>query len=215
MNRTIAFLGAALLPIYSGATQPPPMLFQPAAVDRTYLTQREIPTLPDMVSALKVTDRHGEHVLTLVRQASPSPRSPNSGRDEQFKLTATFYSAGPTGKWTQTWTIRDRIDCPGLDADANFFVDSVTFSDVNANDRLEVTVPYYLQCTGGIEPRTIKIILREGPAKFAIRGESEVRLPGQQPFGGEHTHDKSLLDSANRALRQHMEAIWAKVSIDR
>lgn len=167
-----------------------------------------------MLSALKVTDRHGEHVLTLVRQTGPSPHFPESGRDEQFKLMATFYSASPTGKWTQTWTIRDGIDCPGLDADANFFVDSVTISDVNANGRLEVTVPYYLQCAGGVEPRTVKIILREGPAKFAIRGESEVRLPGQHPFGGEYTHDKSLRDSANQALRRHMEAIWAKVSID-
>jgi hypothetical protein len=67
---------------------------------------------------------------------------------------------------------------------------------------------------GGIDSSTVKVILREGPMRLAIRGESEVRLPGQQTFGGEHQYDKAMLTPPYAACKSHMDQIWKTVSLD-
>ena len=61
----------------------------------------------------------------------------------------------------------------------------MTFTDVNGDGRVEATVAYHMFCGGGIDTHTVKVILREGATKLAIRGESTAIYPGQEPFGGE------------------------------
>jgi hypothetical protein len=95
-----------------------------------------------------------------------------------------------------------------------FFAADVSFTDLNSDGRTEVTVPCHLFGGGGVDPHTVKVILREGSTKLAIRGASLMRHPGQQPFGGEHRHDKALLAPERAAYRKHMDAVWRKVSDD-
>ena len=92
--------------------------------------------------------------------------------------------------------------------------DEVSITDINADGKAEVTIPYKLFCGGGIETATVKIILREGALKLAIRGESEVRLPGQEPFGGKHDYDKLLLTPAYAPYKVHLDQVWKAVSRD-
>ena len=76
---------------------------------------------------------------------------------------------------------------------------------------------YRLFCGGGVGPYTVKVILRDGTTKLAIRGESLVRIKGQAPFGGGHQYDKALLDpvnAANAAYKQHLDRVWRTVSQD-
>jgi hypothetical protein len=70
-------------------------------------------------------------------------------------------------------------------------------------------------CGGGIEPHTVKVILREAATKLAIRGKSNMLYPGQEPFGGEHEYDKALLQPNRTAYKQHMDRIWREVSVFR
>lgn len=89
----------------------------------------------------------------------------------------------------------------------------MTFTDIDEDGRLEVTVPYRMFCGGGIEPATLKVILRQGERKLAIRGQQAIRFP-RQTFGGEQTHDEALLAPRNAAFKRHLEAVWDKVSVD-
>lgn len=116
--------------------------------------------------------------------------------------------------WEEDWTVRDFVDCPGLDAAADFFTSALSVTDINSDGTAEVTIPYKLFCGGGVDSYTVKVILREGPLKLAIRGESEVRLPGQAPFGGGHQLDRRLLTQPYKLYREHLEKVWRTVSVD-
>jgi len=187
---------------------------KPAPIDKQQLAVETIGFDGTLVAAYRISDAGGEHILVLSRKAGASPAQPRSGRIERIDLFVTYHTRMGTKKWQQEWSIRDLTDCPGLDAEADFFATSVSFSDLNKDGKAEVTVPYRLFCGGGVDPYIIKIILRDGPTKLAIRGESLVRYPGQEPFGGEHQHDKALLAPDRAAYKQHLDAIWKKVSVD-
>lgn len=188
--------------------------FHPEPVDAQYLKAQQIKVPAPPTSAMRVADKNGEHLLVMTRSVGASPSRPKSGRIEHIALIATYYDRRGTG-WATAWTIRDSVDCPGLDAAAEFFTSAVSFTDLNADGRAEITVPYRLFCGGGIEPSIVKVILRDGATKLAIRGESTVQLPGRHPFGGEHQHDKVLLQPANAVFKRHLDQVWDKVSVDR
>lgn len=76
---------------------------------------------------------------------------------------------------------------------------------------MEVTVPYKTFCGGGVEPKTIKIIVRSGPAKFALRGESKMVLPDGSSMGGAMKLDRDLDLPANAALKRHVLDLWRDI----
>lgn len=186
---------------------------KPSIVEAHTLSKEAIRFDGKLTGAWSIRDRDGEHILVLTRKAGPSPQEPQSGRVEKIDLTATYYKRQDK-QWQQEWIIRDGSDCPGLDVAGDFYADEVSFTDLNNDGQAEVTVPYHLFCGGGIDSRTVKVILREGTTKLAIRGESLVVYPGQKPFGGAHRHDKTLLTPERVAYKRHMDAIWQKVSMD-
>lgn len=183
------------------------------SLDAAYLAVQHIQSTPDLVAARHVRDQVGEHLLVLNRKAGPSPVAPKSGRIEHIELNATYYFQ-QNSAWKEEWTVHDFVECPGLDPAANFFASAVSITDINGDGKAEVTIPYKLFCGGGVDSSTVKIILREGLLKLAIRGESEVKLPGQEPFGGDHQYDKTLLTPAYAAYKKHMDQVWELVSPD-
>lgn len=186
----------------------------PMKADTTWLAQQRIPAPDQTVAAWRVADRDGDHVLVLTRKTGPSPENPRSGRIEATQLTASYY-ARAGGSWKREWDIRDGVDCPNLDSHALFYPNAVTFTDLNGDGRIEVTVSYHTFCGGGIDSDTVKVILREGATKLAIRGKSRVQYKGQEPFGGGHRHDDALTRPDMAAYRKHLDAVWQSVSVDR
>lgn len=182
-------------------------------VDSIYLASQHIPVIGKLISARRVHDRDGEHILALSRKAGPSPSNPKSGRIEHIELHAVYYSQRHSS-WDEEWTIYDFVECPGLDAAADFFTAAVSISDINGDGKAEITIPYKLFCGGGVDPYAVKVILRDGSLKLAMRGESELKIPGAAPIGGEHQLDKKLLLPRYSAYKRHMEEIWKIVSND-
>ncbi|WP_229212129.1 M949_RS01915 family surface polysaccharide biosynthesis protein [Duganella sp. HH105] len=181
--------------------------------DAAFLASRHISYVGDLIMARRIHDKDGEHVLVLTRKGSPSPARPKSGRVEHIELDAAYYSQ-QADLWKAEWALHDFVECPGLDSAADFFSSGVSVTDLNGDGKAEVTIPYKLFCGGGIDFYTIKVILREGTTKLAIRGNSIVKLPGQEPFGGERRYDRLLLSPANVAYKQHMDQVWKVVSVD-
>ncbi|MBV6319328.1 M949_RS01915 family surface polysaccharide biosynthesis protein [Duganella violaceipulchra] len=210
---SITFLSAGMLLCMSTAcsARAPTPDNQPA--DLAYLTTQHIPSAGNLVMARRVRDKEGEHVLVLNRKAGPSPAKPKSGRVEHIELDVGYYSRQGSA-WKAEWSLHDFVDCPGLDSVAEFFVPNVGITDLNGDGKAEVTIPYKLFCGGGVDSYTVKVILREGTLKLAIRGDSLVKLPGQEPFGGEHQYDKTLLAPTYALYKQHMDKVWDAVSID-
>jgi hypothetical protein len=189
---------------------------KPVAMDAKRLALANILVNGSLAAAYRISDRDGEHILVLSRKSGSSPSAPKSGRIERVDLVAEYYQR-IAGQWKQEWTIRDSSDCPGLDVAGEFFLPQVGFTDLNNDGKAEVTVPYRLFCGGGVEPSTVKVILRDGPVKLAIRGESlvQVQHPGVEAFGGEHKHDAALLTPDSAPYKRHLDAVWAKVSVEK
>ncbi len=165
-----------------------------------------------MVSAQRVVDKVGEHILVLSRKTGPSPSKP-SGRDEYHELNAAYYGR-KDGRWQTEWIIRDMVDCPTLDSTAEFFASAVTITDLNADGRSEVTIPYRLFCSGGIDYSSVKVILREGAKKLAVRGELEMYQHGGRPaIEGKKQYDPALLQPANNAYKNQLDAVWARIKM--
>ena len=165
-----------------------------------------------VISAWNVQDKNGRHILVLTSLDGPSHDQPNKGRMERTDLRASFYSKA-RGQWVEEWQIKDGVDCPMLDHDAGFFSSHVTVTDLNDDGIAEVTVPYKMFCGGGVDSDTIKVILRQGSEKYAIRGESLVRLHGQESFGGSYKADASLALPRNAAYKKHLIKVWKQVYI--
>jgi hypothetical protein len=187
----------------------------PMSIDAAFLKTENIPSPGRLVRAYRITDQEGEHVLVMSRKEGPSPQNPDAGRVERIDLTAGFYTRINKGNWTEEWTIRDNSDCPSLDLSAQFYSKYVTFTDLNKDGRVEVTVPYRMFCGGAVDSYLVKVILREGATKLAIRGQSRVSYSGEYVFGGEHDHDKLLKSPAFAAYKAHMDKVWKQVSDDR
>jgi hypothetical protein len=176
------------------------------------LTDEHIAFTGALVSAWSVQDKRGRHILVLTSLAGPSRARPNLQRNERIDLRASYFGAGKAA-WNEEWNIKDAVDCPHVDSSAAFFANSVTVTDLNNDGIAEITVPYKMFCGGGIDPDTVKVILRQGSVKLALRGESQVRIPGQEPFGGSYTSDKALSLPKNVTYKNHLERVWSKVYI--
>lgn len=163
-----------------------------------------------VTAAWDVRDRAGRHILLLTRDVGPSREQPDPDRNERTDLRASYWRS-QDGKWVESWHIKDGVDCPGLDGHASFFDRHVTATDLDKDGIAEITVPYKMFCGGGIDPDTVKVILRQGAQKFALRGEALVVIPGEASFGGEVKADRDLYLDRNARYRLHLEQVWQRV----
>ncbi|MQA36541.1 M949_RS01915 family surface polysaccharide biosynthesis protein [Rugamonas aquatica] len=188
----------------AGAAEPAPK------VDAAYLAARHVAYSGKLVEARRVDDRDGEHLLVLSRKAGPSQMQNADSDEDYLELAATYYG-NRDGRWRVEWTVRDNVDCPILDHNAEFFLSDISITDLNHDGRSEVTIPYKLFCSGGVDYSTVKVILREGATKLAIRGELEFHdhAPALQ---GKRQYDAALLQPANAAYKRHMDAIWKTIA---
>jgi hypothetical protein len=186
------------------------------SIGKPELLQQNIAVNGELVTALSMQDSKGPHILVLTSISGSSRQQESNERKERIDLRASYYSkvrSTAGGGWTEEWNIKDHVDCPGLDSSASFFARHVTVTDLNGDGVAEVTVPYKMFCGGGVDSDTIKIIMRQGPEKYALRGESLIRVPGQEDFGGDYKIDAALSLPRNAAYQQHLLKVWKQVYI--
>lgn len=170
----------------------------------------KIATSGKVLLGRRVSDALGEHVLLLTEKATASA----NGRIERRELVATYFDRS-AGGWRAAWQVKDGVDCPELDSAASFFPNATTITDLDSDGAAEVTVAYKTFCGGGVDPSVVKVILRQGKQKYAIRGESLIKFKGQEALGGTNKPDKALLAKDKAVFKQHMEKIWRQVYVER
>lgn len=189
----------------------PPGNLQSSPVDAAFLAGLKIQQGGTLVDARQVQDVMGRHVLVLTRTVGPS-REQSGAREGRIDLRATYYDEQPSG-WQEAWTIKDFVDCPDLDMMGRFLLKGLSVTDLDRNGVAEVTVPYMTFCGGGVDPGVLKIILRQGATKFALRGENEIPIPGYASDGGRYTPDKDLLLPGNAVFMRHLDKVWQQVKV--
>jgi len=168
-----------------------------------------------LVKYFVYSDSVGEHVLFVRKITSQSKIKFHENEKSRHEIDVKNFLIMSNGTLQLEWSIIDTNDCPGLDSDADYFLDKISITDVDGDGKAEATIPYYMFCGGGIDPNVIKIIMRTGPQKFAIRGESKVVYSGQEPFGGNFKLDRNLNDSKNSKFKKHILSVWESVYIDK
>lgn len=159
------------------------------------------------------TDKNGEHALLLTREETTSHLIPDSSRlERQFLKAELFVRDGNSAK--SVWKIQEENDCPTLDSEAVFFTKFVSVTDLDGNGEIEVIVPYRVMCAGDVSPKSIKVILRQGKQKLALRGSSRIVMGGEG-YGGDYVLDEALNRPENKVFRDKILKIWKSVFMEK
>lgn len=154
---------------------------------------------------LQWIDNQGNHLLILSELLTASKKDP-LGRDAE--IFASHYLE-VDGRWVRQWKVTDFERNCMVDIGATFVPQSVTVTDLNKDHIAEVSFMYRTYCTGGVDPHSLKFIMYEGKKKYAIRGETLVKLPEQPVYGGATTIDSSF-KSAPKEFQQFAVTQWEK-----
>lgn len=158
-----------------------------------------------VVQALRYTDRTGTYTV-LATQSNPAADPAAKDTDDAQRADLYAYQYPATGT-APTWQVHDFVaDCP-LDLQARFRPRGLTVTDLNQDGTAEVWLVYRTVCRGDVSPSTQKIIMYEGPRKYAVRGTSRLSLGNGQHDGGSYTFDAAL-QAAPAAFRQHAAQLW-------
>lgn len=187
----------------------------PEGVGAEFVAKANIRLDGKFQSGLRFSDKAGDHLLVLSAKDYPSRQGGERDRIDSHQLSATLYRLDSKGAWKRQWLIRDGVVCPDLDSEATFLREGLTITDLDDDHVAEVTIPYRTFCGGGVDTKNLRVVLRTGPLKFSIRGQSTLLIPGQAPIGGEHQQDAALAQPQYRPYREHLERIWLLVSAEK
>jgi hypothetical protein len=179
------FLGLALafwilLPGWSVAS---PGALQLLAFDPKALPT-EIRYEGKVVAGARWQDKNGENLLLLC-QTGPfkSPRQELGEDDAKDARLYGYHYVRDKSRYQLFWKLYDYVDSCRFDLTAFFIRKSLTITDLDGNGIAESTFMYRLGCRSDIHPLQLKLIMHEGKAKYALRGETLVNV-GAPPGGG-------------------------------
>lgn len=166
-----------------------------------------------LLEAWRWNDANGENMLVAFRTVSNSKQQANPSSDsteEQemtdlertARLAVRQYVRQPKQtEYSELWRLQDAVtDCP-LDMTLRLQPSSTTVTDLDQNGRSETTLVYALACRGDISGADLKLIMRAGAAKYALRGSSLVQYdsaPAQQ----RQPRNPCCLDKLSAAQRE-------------
>ncbi len=168
----------------------------------------------NLKKSLKYHDSRGDHVILITQKEGISPSRPDvSSKIEFHQIYAYSYIIKSSPKLE--WLIMDSIDCPGLDSEMEFFESKILLDDADGDGLVEFYFPYRSFCGGGVDPKSLKIIMRSGDLKLAARGESKIVITGSPPYGGDLKLDSDLQLSKNKNFKKNIIKIWNAIVIDK
>lgn len=173
----------------------------------------------ELQEAWRWPDANGENLLVVFRIASAAPPppvaaappagpydfselQPPAGLVRMAQLSAWQYVRPPgSAAYHELWHLRDFVvNCP-LDLTLRLRPGSTAITDLDHNGRSETTLVYALACRSGAGSATLKLILRAGAAKYALRGTT-VRADDPDPARRRPPARPCCLDQLGPARRQ-------------
>jgi len=162
-----------------------------------------------IVSGVQWKDKSGLNVL-IITETEPIQNKTNE-YDESVskKLFGYAFVKNEEDKFQQVWMIQDFIDKCQVDLTLNYIPKSLTVTDLNNNGIAENTFIYKMSCKGDVSPNDLKLIMHEGKEKYAIRGETVLKIQNEKPYGGKTNIDKSF-DNAPKEFLDYAKKEWKK-----
>lgn len=160
----------------------------------------------DIKDHARWVDDLGEHTVIVCETGKINKKEVYDMESYDAELYAYKYDK-KDGQITQDWKIQDFVrDCP-FDITANFVDNTLQVTDLDKDGTGEVWVMYKTTCRSDVSPSSMKIIMYEGQAKHAMRGQNKVPATETTYFGGEYKFDEAF-DSAPKSFREFAIKLW-------
>ena len=161
-----------------------------------------------IVNAVTWTDKSGENMVITSETGIKSSKS-STGEENRNAALYAYHFSGVDNLAKQTWKASDFVkDCP-LDLEATFIKNTFKITDLNNDGVAEIWLMYKTVCHGDVSPYEMKIIMYQGPQKFAIRGHNKVKVSEKEYAGGEYKVDKAFSEGP-AVFREFAVKMWNK-----
>ncbi|MCA8832243.1 hypothetical protein LF252_16565 [Hymenobacter sp. BT728] len=168
-----------------------------------------VPSQPGNVLEIKQwADANGLNLLVITRtpeQDEPTNPDEPDGASHVEMYARQYVQRG--GKWQELWHLQDGVQhCP-FDLWIGPVPGATTVTDLDHDGQTETTLLYSLTCTSDVSPATFKLIMREGAAKYALRGHTVVQYDSV-PAAQRVPANPCCLDTISAArLEEHYELL--------
>ena len=188
----------ALLPLLAACSEHQPAVRETAAPVSPAATAVTIPTVFDsttvqvlppnqvpadvprppgqVLEARQWTDNQGTNLLLITRTAPKRlPARPDDPNETQtVRLYARQY-IWQAGKWREVWHLQDAVERCAFDTWLGPLAGATAVTDLDGDGQTETTLLYKLTCRSDVSPSALKLIMHEGAAKYALRGQMVVQ----------------------------------------
>lgn len=172
-----------------------------AKIDTTTLS-KDIRHKGIIDTAIKYTDSEGQHILIT---------SEDADGDSDNRLNGIYlyaYSYKLTGdKWRLQWQLHDFVNQCEEDVAGEFVPGTLTITDLDHNGRAEVWLMYRLACRGDVSPSDMKVIMHQGSNKYAMRGNSRIKVNATDYYGGDYKLDDAFWNGPV-VFKQYAIQLW-------
>lgn len=149
----------------------------PAEISPKQLAVDEIPAgirfRGTLYKALQWQDKKGDNLLiTSLTAPYHSGASGQGGEEERSaELYAFHFVKNESGQYRLLWQLADaERECP-VDISCAFLDQGISVTDLDKNGIAETTIAYKLACRGDVSPASMKLIIHQDTAKYALRGQ--------------------------------------------
>jgi len=175
---------------------------------------KEIRFKGEVVAGARWLDKDGENLLLLCETGSFKSRVPPKSRKNRYGewgMAAEvhgYHYVKVKGQYRLLWRLYDLVEICPYDLDATFLPNSLTITDLDNNGIAESTFLYKLGCRSDVSPVQLKLIMHEGKAKYALRGETMVPTTDpEKKLGGQKAIDPAF-HRAPKAFLDHALQQW-------
>jgi hypothetical protein len=164
----------------------------------------------DIVDGARWRDANGENLVVLAETGElPAAGVCDSDLPCRDAEVRAYHFARNGGAWKRLWLVTDFQRTCDYDLTASFVKGSLSVTDLDHDGVGESTFLYTLTCTSDVSPSTLKLIMHEGQAKYAIRGTTDVSaIIGKSEYSGGERNVDAAFGRAHARQRSYALAQW-------
>ncbi len=178
----------------------------------TKLTRSTIPKsisyTGNIVNAVRWKDNAGDNIVIATETGITENKSKDGDGLRSASLDAWHFVL-KDGNWKQTWKVHDFIKDCGEDLEAAYVKNSFDVTDLDKDGNAEVWLIYRTVCHGDVSPSDQKIIMYQDNIKYALRGETRVKVSDTEYVGGTYTFDEAF-KKGPALFREYALKRWKK-----
>jgi hypothetical protein len=162
-----------------------------------------------VIDAARYSANDGEHITFTTETGVVNSKGIDNEGSREAALYAYDYKLIDLKYILNRPPLYDFVAPCGLDVTAKYLPNTFAITDLNKDGTAEIWLMYKTACTGDVSPAILKVIMYEGTRKYAMRGETRIKLPGAAPYGGTYVFDAAF-KTASAAFRTYATELWNK-----